>query len=273
MYTLYQTFENIVAAGISHTRSNGELVKVLKKEDADFVWHVVKENSIAGDHYFFILEYEKGDIITIENYMGKSWYMVLGNINDNDLMNITYHLNLFCETWVQQGKAWPKELHNLLKNLLPLVFKYMSNSTLQVNRRLYFEKYSWILERMGKSINQYVKRCIIDEYAASMIECYELAAVEALLKEKGVKICDENVLDFTRAKRDLHETIEIAKKLVVDKNFDSTEKTPCGKIGVQITLRHGFNVMLYLNGMDDSMKTMIDITDECQEFAEFYESI
>ncbi|MBO5142476.1 MAG: hypothetical protein J6C46_05690 [Clostridia bacterium] len=284
MYTLYKAVGTILEKGIYHTRSDGKLVKILQKEEADFVWNDWEKNTKTGKYYFFILEYEPGDIITIENYLGKSWTTVIKDINDHDVAGVSYLINVMCRELKEKGLPWPNKLDNLLKCILPIVFSYMTKLPSMIGRDFYIKSYSWILQELGKSLKDYVNREAIDEYISVMIQCYEIGVVEEFYKKENLKISEENALALEKAKEDLEKTIEIAKNLIAMKNIDIqsffnespifyfvTENTPCGKIVVRVGIKTEFDVRMTIKGSSEKRNTVLDISEICKEFEDLYQ--
>ena len=273
-------------SGITQTRQDGTFVKKLTEENSDFVWRVkTNDDSKAEDHYFFILEYDKYDVITIENYDGKSWSKTLDTITENDLVSISYFINLMCETLLSQGEKWPQNLNNLLKTVLPLTFEYMTKAFFSPSRCIYFERYSWILKQMGISLNKYVKQSIIEGYATAMINCYEITLVEMLLKENGIKLSEKNRIKYDVAKKELNDSIEIVKKIIAKKQgaaidyddfgtpnmFWYSANTPCGTVDIYISSHINFSVTIDLKDKDGKSKNRIDISEKCKELAYLFD--
>ena len=72
MYTLYHTVGGLLDAGVYHTRSNGELVRQLTRENADFVIAYVH----WGTEYSYDLE--EVQLITGKDYLNAGADAVIG---------------------------------------------------------------------------------------------------------------------------------------------------------------------------------------------------
>ena len=85
-----------------------------------------------------------------------------------------------------------------------------------------------------------------------------------------------------KSKKEVQETIEIAKKLLSEKCYKDikytvgyipfvsvyAEDTPCGKIGVHVNLEYEFSVSLAMDNNRGYTTCQLGITKECKEFEE-----
>ena len=287
MYTLYHTVGNMLDRGIYHTRSNGELVRQLTKENADFV-HVINRKTGKDSHYFFIFEYEKGDIIEIEGTDGKKWYTTLNGINSNDISSWHYYLNCICRRLVVQKKPLPANLDNLFKELLPSLITHMKYAQDYKNRRLYIDEYSWMVKFLGKKLADYVNEEDINSYLLVLVLGYDLKTFEDYMNSKEVKIRKDLMAKYENAKKNVAETIEIAKNLIEERKFKTVEfdefaafpdltilahDTPCGNAWIHISYSSWKGLSVKLTLEMEKLKfwpNTIDITEECKEFASLY---
>ncbi len=287
MYTLYHSLGNMLDRGIYHTRSNGELVQQLTKENADFV-HVINRKTGKDSHYFFIFEHEKGDIIEIEGPDGKKWYTTLNGITSNDVGSWHYYLNCICRRLVVQKKPLPANLDNLFKELLPKLITYMKYAQDYKNRRLYLDEYSWMVKFLGKKLSDYVDRGTIKSYLITLLLAYDLKTFEDYINSKEVEISEELIEKYENAKKKVAETIEIAKNLISDRKFKTigfdefaafpdltimAYDTPCGNACIHISYSSWKGISVKLTLEMEKLKffpNTIDITEECKEFASLY---
>ncbi len=283
MYTFYNTSEQFLRNGVYHVRRNGEIVTRLTEENAVYV---KTRRGMLGDSkfYFYIIEYMHGDYLKIENYMGKNWTMLLDNLK-NDINGISFFVNEMCLGLSKQNKPFPDKLENLLKDMIPPCFSAMKTATFQDARYQYFFKYKWIVERYGKCLCDYVKQTDVDEYARAMIDCYELPAVEMLLKEKNIKISANYMLAFEKAKENLNQTIEMVKERIKNRFFSGIsysgygkfpmitiylDDTPCGDVKVYISAASNeynpeIEISLHIVNTANYSSTRINILNRCKD--------
>ena len=287
MYTLYNASGEMLRNGVYHIRANGEIVRKLKEEDADYSNQVARVRRKDNDgYYFFIIEYEQGDSIKLENFLSKEWYMEL-QLGINDIGVIAMVIKNMFPRFLRENKPVPQKVYNLLREVMPKLFKEAYYASSQENRTLFFTHFSQEISYLGKTLNDYVEQSDIDKYASYMIKCYDLCVVEMLLKEKGVKISEQNVLAYKVAKERLAETIEIVKEKIKTRSFTDIgfreraifpfitiyiENTPCGNVTVFITpignsgYFHFIDISLHVENESLPMSTKIEILTECEEF-------
>lgn len=284
MYTFYNVSDQLLENGVYHIRENGKIVRKLEKEDAVYV---KTTRSLVGERkfYFYIIEYTHGDCIKIESFMDKEWTMLLDCVT-SDINGMAFAINQMCVGLLKQNKPFPEELEKLLKDVIPLCISAMGSASFQKARYQYFEMYKWIVEKLGKSLVDYVNQAEIDEYAKAMIECYELPAVEMLLKEKEIKISDEVYLVYKKAKENMDKTIEIVKERIKNRYFSGVnysgygdfptitiyvDNSPCGDVRVYInatSIEHNpeVEINMYIVYPDKYSTTQISMYEECKEY-------
>lgn len=276
MYALLRLTDLDFCKRVVHIR--GENVeKVILPKDAicvhDVVTSLSNEDHKCSKYFYFILRCSEGDMISFND----EYYKMLTN---KPVETIVYYIEDMCKILVNQGKKFPKKLENLLKEVIPSVFKKMSECNGLCSRKELFQEHlSLILKNLGKSLYDYVSQDGIDEYIHSLIIRHQFKIIEEFVAKEKVKISNENIKALEKAKKDLKETIEIAKKCLNEAIGESSidvalteifendlvmEGTPCGRIIIHLSYDRAVKLIMdnKIKGLDE---TMIDITEECMD--------
>ena len=142
--------------------------------------------------------------------------------------------------------------------------------------------YEWILKYLGKTANDFVNQEKIDSFFKEMCRIHDVWQISRILPSEVITISNDISQEIEKSKKEVQETIEIAKKLIAEKSYEDikytvgyipfvsvyADDTPCGKIGVHINLEYEFSVTLAMDNNCGYTTCRLGITEECKEFKE-----
>lgn len=280
IFTLLRVSKARANKGIYHTRQNGDFVQELFKKDADLVYEVTEHNNRFGEKYaFFIIECEEFDNLRC----GKTSQTVTTHRSENEIFYDAVYVSEMCEELLKQERPLPSKLENLLSDYLPRFFsRVIQWESKGYDSAATWSYYEWILEHMGKKANDYVQQSTIDSFFKEMCCIHDVWQISRILPSKALSISPETSEAIEKSKKEVQETIEIAKKLLSEKCYKDikytvgyipfvsvyAEDTPCGKIGVHVNLEYEFSVSLAMDNNRGYTTCRLGITKECKEFEE-----
>lgn len=273
MFTLLKVSKAQANNGIYHTRENGDFVQEFFTKDADLVCAVTK----SGSYAFFIIECEEGDKLSY----GRTLQTIANCRSEEEIYYDAVYVSEMCTELLKQEKPLPSKFENLLADYLPRFFSeviwYKSN---EFNSVTIWGYYEWILEYMGKKANDFVLQSKIDCFFEKMCSVHDAWQISRILPSDVLSISPETSETIERSKKELRETIEIAKKLLSKKSYKDIEytvgknpyvfvyakNTPCGNIRVYVSLEYKFSVSLIMDNNHPYKLSRTDITGECRKF-------
>lgn len=217
MYTLVAIQEELASNSITQVRKDGFLVRRLLKENAIFAKKIYKKTCREQYCFYFLLDYEEGDYLCFEVFSvlcGRYTYTI--ELNNEYIQNVSNDISNMCKGIIEVDSKFPKNFEKLLKEVLPIVFKKMTEGNSQ-EARIFERNYSWILKHMNKNICDYVSEEEINAYIAEMIARHELALVKQFTNNQGFKMSEKNELALKKAKSKIAEVIRTAKKVFLSK--------------------------------------------------------
>ncbi len=280
MFTLLRVSKARANKGIYHTRQNGDFVQELFKKDADLVYEVIEHNNYFGEKYaFFIIECEEFDTLKC----GKTTQIVKNYRSEHEIFYDAVYVSEMCEQLIKQERPLPSKLENLLSDYLPRFF----SGVIQWESKGYdsaatWRYYEWILKYLGKTANDFVNQEKIDSFFKEMCRIHDVWQISRILPSEVITISNDISQAIEKSKKEVQETIEIAKKLIAEKSYEDikytvgyipfvsvyADDTPCGKIGVHINLEYEFSVTLAMDNNCGYTTCRLGITEECKEFKE-----
>lgn len=276
MFTLLKFSKDQATKGIYHTRRNGDFVQELFKKDAVLVYEVTEYNNRFSEKYaFFIIECDEFDNLRC----GKAAQTVTKSLSDFDIFYDAVDVSEMCRELLKQEKPFPSNLENLLSDYLPRFFSTVHSWGSEFNSADTWYFYEWILEKLGKKANDFVKQSAIDSFFSQMCDIHDVWQISRMLPSNVLNISPDVSMAIEQSIKELQETIEIAKGLIAQKSYKDikyssfdyipsvsmqAKDTPCGNIGVFINLLYGFSVSIEMDNSHGYAKG--DITNECKEF-------
>lgn len=278
MFTLLRVSKACANKGIYHTRQNGDFVQELFKKDAVLVYEVTEHNNRFGEKYaFFIIECEKFDNLRC----GKTSQTVTNNRSEHEIFYDAVYVSEMCEELLKQDKPLPSNLEKLLSDYLSRFFsRIIQWESKGYDSAATWHYYEWILEHIGKKANYFVPSSVIDNFFKEMCSVHDVWQISRILPSKALSVSTEVSEAIEKSKKEVQETIEIAKKLLSEKCYKDikytvggipfvsvyAEDTPCGKIGVHVNLEYEFSVRLAMDNNRGYTTCWLGITKECKEF-------
>lgn len=281
MFTLLRVSKARANKGIYHTRRNGDLVQKLTKDNATLVYEVTDEHSdYFGEKYaFFIIECDEFDYLEC----GNSSKSVTNCRSEQEIYYDAVYVSQMCEQLIKQQRPLPDKLENLLSEYLPRFFsKVIQWEAKECDSAATWQYYEWILKYLGKTANDFVKQTIIDNFFKELCSIHDVYQISRILPSEVITISNGIPEAIEESKKEVQETIEIAKKLIAENNFEDivgymtvvsmyAKDTPCGNIGVHIhrvNREHDLSVILAMDNNCAHTTCKLRITDECKEFKE-----
>lgn len=282
MFTLLRVSKAQANKGIYHTRQNGDFVQELFKKDADLVYEVTEHNNYFGKKYaFFIIECEEFDTLKY----GKMAQTIITHRSEHEIFYDAVYVSEMCEQLIKQERPLPSKLENLLSDYLSRFFsRIIQWESKGYDSAATWHCYEWILKYLGKTANNFVNQEKIDSFFEEMCRIHDVCQLSRILPSEVIAISDDISVAIEKSKKEVQETIEIAKKLIAEKickdiKYTSgyipfvsvyAEDTPCGKIGVHITLKYKFSVILAMDNNCAYTTCCLSITNECKKFEESF---
>lgn len=213
---------------------------------------------------------------------GKTSQDVTNHHSEHEIFYNAVYVHEMCEELIKRGNPLPSSnLDNLLSDYLPNFFSTIIQWESGYDSAATWKHYEWILEHMGKKANDYVQQSAIDSFFKEMCCIHDTWQLSRILPSKVLSISPETLEAIEKSKKEVQETIEIAKKLLSEKCYKDikytvgnipsvsvyADDTPCGKIGVHVNLEYEFSVSLAMEN-NRGYTCQLEITKECKELAE-----
>ncbi len=278
MFTLLRVPKAWANKGLYHTRQNGDFVQELFRRDADLVYEVTEHNNCFWQKWaFFIIECENFDNIRC----GEASQTITDYRDDDEIHYDAVYVSEMCEVLLKQEKPLPSKLENLLSDYLPRFFsRVIQWESKGYDSAATWRYYEWILKHIGKKANDFAQQSTIDNFFKEMCDIHDVWQISRMLPSEALLVSPEILENVEKSKKEVEETIEIAKELISKKSREDikytvggipmvscyAKNTPCGDIGVHINLEYEFFVKMVMGNNRSYTSCRLDISKECKEF-------